>query len=265
MSTNQKEPTPDTPSSVTREDVSAGLRSLGLPEGAIVLMHSSLSSFGHVQGGADAVIDGVMEVLGPTGTLVVPTLTFCGFEQANRRFDSRAQPSETGLITETVRCRPDAFRSLHPLSSVAALGARAEEITTWHGDTPCGPGSPYWKLWEWGGYSLFVGVGLGCNSMFHVAEDLVRPAYLSYDKETQVVVIDRHGRESMGTFRRYACARLGITRYLAKMESVYEGAGVVKSIMIGRALVRLLPAEDNVALASDVLRNRPEWILTKEQ
>lgn len=263
MATNQKESVPAAPSSVTQNDISAGLRSLGLPEGAIVLMHSSLSSLGHVQGGARAVIDGVLDALGPTGSLVVPTLTFRGFEKSNRRFDSRTQPSETGLITETLRCRSDAYRSLHPLSSVAAVGARAEEITAWHGDTPCGPGSPYWKLWEWGGHCLFVGVGFGSNSMFHVAEDLVRPAYLSYDEEAEVVVIDRHGRESIGTFRRYACSRLGITRYLAKMESVYEDASVVKSVMIGRSLVRTLSAEDNVALASDLLRDRPEWILTK--
>jgi len=42
---------------VSKEDIKAGLRKLGLKKGDIVGVHSSLSSFGYVEGGADAVID----------------------------------------------------------------------------------------------------------------------------------------------------------------------------------------------------------------
>lgn len=38
-------------------------------------MHSAVSSLGQVQG-ASTVVDAFGEVLGPTGTLVVPTFTF---------------------------------------------------------------------------------------------------------------------------------------------------------------------------------------------
>ena len=140
---------------VTRQEIAAGLRALGVAEGAQVLLHSSLKSFGYVVGGADAVIDAILDVVGPAGTLVCPTLTFRNFEATRPVFDSRTLPSNTGLITETLRRRPGALRSLHPLSSVAAFGAAAEELTAWHDDTPCGPGTPYWKLWENGGQVVY--------------------------------------------------------------------------------------------------------------
>ncbi|NOX44142.1 MAG: AAC(3) family N-acetyltransferase, partial [Caldiserica bacterium] len=58
---------------VTKDDIVRGLRELGLEVGAIVGVHSSLSSFGYVEGGADAVIDALLEVVGEEGTVVMPT------------------------------------------------------------------------------------------------------------------------------------------------------------------------------------------------
>ena len=249
---------------VDRREIETGLRSLGLPCGAVVLTHSSLRSLGNVIGGADAVIDAIMEVIGPKGTLVVPTLTFEGFEKAGRRFDARTQPSESGLVTEKLRLRREARRSLHPLSSAAALGADAESITAHHEDTPCGPGSPYWEVWRREGHTLFIGVEFACNSLFHVAEEVAAPAYLTYDFESDVAVTDCGGNVRAGSYRRYACGRLGIVRYLGKLGQVYVNAGVVRTTPIGAASVRLVPAKDNVQLAVDVLRRNPEWILEPE-
>jgi len=48
------------------------LRTLGLGEGSIVFVHSSLSSLGWVAGRPVAVIQSPLDVLGPEGTLVPP-------------------------------------------------------------------------------------------------------------------------------------------------------------------------------------------------
>ena len=41
----------------TRDQIAAALRVLGLPTGAIVFVHSSMSSIGYVEGGADSIVD----------------------------------------------------------------------------------------------------------------------------------------------------------------------------------------------------------------
>ena len=58
---------------VTREDLKKGFLALGLTAGMKVMVHSSLKSFGYVEGGADAVIDVLMEILTPEGTLMMPS------------------------------------------------------------------------------------------------------------------------------------------------------------------------------------------------
>ncbi len=58
---------------VTKEDIKVGLMKLGLNRGDTVGVHSSLSSFGYVEGGADAVIDALLETVGESGNVVVST------------------------------------------------------------------------------------------------------------------------------------------------------------------------------------------------
>jgi aminoglycoside N3'-acetyltransferase len=51
------------------------LVALGLRPGRTVLLHSSLKQIGWVIGGAPTVVRAFLDVLGPEGTLVVPTGT----------------------------------------------------------------------------------------------------------------------------------------------------------------------------------------------
>lgn len=58
---------------ITRDTLAQQLRHLGVKPGDILLAHSSLSSLGWVNGGAVAAVQGLLDALGPDGTLVVPT------------------------------------------------------------------------------------------------------------------------------------------------------------------------------------------------
>ena len=51
------------------------LAGLGVSHGATVVVHSSLSAFGAVHGGAQAIVDALLHAIGESGTLVVPTFT----------------------------------------------------------------------------------------------------------------------------------------------------------------------------------------------
>src|SRR4051794_18533469 len=57
----------------TRESLRADLEGLGLPAATTVMVHSSLSALGFVCGGAHTVVQSLLEVIGPDGTLMMPT------------------------------------------------------------------------------------------------------------------------------------------------------------------------------------------------
>jgi len=74
---------------VTKDRIKAGLRGLGLKEGDMVMVHASVSSFGHVEGGGEALIDALLETVGPEGTVMMPTFT----NRQESVFDAASTPS----------------------------------------------------------------------------------------------------------------------------------------------------------------------------
>src|SRR5687767_10614169 len=87
--------------------IARDMRALGLGAGDTVLVHSAMSRIGNVQGGAGAVVNAFLDVLGPQGTLAVPTFPFTGSMLAHVRsdpdFDVDETPSKMGAISECVR------------------------------------------------------------------------------------------------------------------------------------------------------------------
>src|ERR1700755_3530927 len=64
-----------TPKPRTRTTLAADLRALGVRDGDVVLAHTAVSALGWVAGREQAVILALLDAVGPTGTLVVPTQT----------------------------------------------------------------------------------------------------------------------------------------------------------------------------------------------
>ena len=62
-----------TPSPRTRQTLATELFHAGLTPGMTVIVHSSLSSLGWVCGGSVAVVQALMDVITPDGTIVMPT------------------------------------------------------------------------------------------------------------------------------------------------------------------------------------------------
>lgn len=52
------------------------LKKAGLREGMEIEVHSSLSSFGYVEGGAETVIEALMECVTTKGSIFMPSLCF---------------------------------------------------------------------------------------------------------------------------------------------------------------------------------------------
>ncbi|MYB75861.1 MAG: AAC(3) family N-acetyltransferase [Chloroflexi bacterium] len=247
---------------VTKAHIRAGLHELGVGTGDLLLVHSSLRSFGYVQGGADTVIDALLETVGASGTVLVPTLTFTVLKSWPHLFSVSKTPSSTGRITETLRQRKEAVRSGHPVSSAAAIGSQAAYLTAAHRDTPCGPDSPYFRLYELGGKVVFFGASLGSNSAFHCAEEIVCPAYLGFATIKGAIVEDRDGRRRAVTARRYDCFDRGITRHLGNMEPIFLERGLLQRALIGESRTYVIDAQENVSVSCEVLTEDPDYILS---
>lgn len=114
---------------LSQTEIVRGLRETGLKSGDAVLVHSAMRTFGPIEGGAETVVSALLEVLGQRGTLIVPTFTFAHEAEKDPIIDPVNDPSEMGIITETVRLRPDSFRSTAFRHSFAAVGNRARVIT----------------------------------------------------------------------------------------------------------------------------------------
>ncbi|GIH69377.1 aminoglycoside N(3)-acetyltransferase [Sphaerimonospora thailandensis] len=158
--------------------------------GDVVLLHSSMRSLGFVAGGAQGVVQALLDVLGPGGTLVVPTHTPENTDPADWRhppvpeawwpviregtpgFDPLRTPSRwMGVIAETARTWPGALRSGHPQVSFATVGRHASEIVGGHQlDDALGERSPLGAVYRLDGRVLLLGCGHASNTSLHLAE-----------------------------------------------------------------------------------------------
>jgi len=248
------------------EDIVAGLRAIGLPTGATVLTHSSLSSFGHVKGGADTVIEALLQTVGPEGTVMMPTLT--GSEALGPSnppvFDVRHTPCWTGRIPETFRQRPDSQRSLHPTHSVAAIGPRTEQLLRGHelSPTPCGAESPYGRLVTYDdGYILFLGVGLSCNTTFHHAEEVTGVPYHMQPDPVLATVIDYEGESRQV---RLWLHRYGTRRNFDRPEAHFLAKGIQRMGRIGHSTVRLIQARPMADYVIGRLEADPSYLIARD-
>lgn len=164
---------------VTRNDVCAALRQLGVAEGDLLLIHSSFKSLGPVDGGAETVISGALDALGESGTLVLPTFAQKDFAHAYETWHLD-KPSDTGWLTEYFRTRPGSVRSDQATHSVAACGAKAQWLTQTHGhthkrfgsmgDTPFSADSPWEKMYQENAKILLLGIEAPYITFRHYAE-----------------------------------------------------------------------------------------------
>jgi aminoglycoside 3-N-acetyltransferase len=159
----------------TSASLVADFDSLGVHRGMIVMVHSSLGRVGWTEGGPIAVIEALLAVLGPNGTLVMPAESPQLADPSSRAvFDPQTTPTTMGAIPQAFRSYPGTYRSSHPLVSVCANGRHAQAITAEHAVEICeGPGTPFEKLYELDAWTLLLGVGFNRCTSLHYAESLV--------------------------------------------------------------------------------------------
>jgi aminoglycoside 3-N-acetyltransferase len=211
----------------TKESLKEQLRRMGIPPDCALLVHSSMKSVGPVEGGADAVLDSLMEHLS-AGLLVFPTLSYATVDSAHPEFSVLETPSCVGLLTEMFRKRPGVARSWHPTHSVAAVGKGAGAFVKGHelNRTPCAKDGPWGRLPDLKARILFIGTGISCNTFLHGVEEWNHvPDYFTKEPE-KLRVETPDGRILEREYFRHDQHN---SEHYAKIEALLVGRGVMKA------------------------------------
>ena len=83
---------------VIKEDIVKELKQLGLETGDAVMVHTSLKSMGYVCGGAQAVIEALIEIVGAEGTIMMPTQSWRLMRRTGRRSVRTGLPMISGSL-----------------------------------------------------------------------------------------------------------------------------------------------------------------------
>ncbi|MGH2543953.1 MAG: aminoglycoside N(3)-acetyltransferase [Ardenticatenaceae bacterium] len=257
---------PVTVSSLVRD-----LRALGLETGMTVLVHSSLSSLGWVCGGPVAVVQALEEVLGPAGTLVMPTHStdlsdpepwhhpsvppswWEVIRHETPAYDPELTPTRRmGVIVECFRGQAGVRRSAHPQVSFAAWGARAAGIVEGHSLAfGLGEESPLARLYDVGAWVLLLGVGHANNTSLHLAE--YRADYPAKAFTTSYAPVMESGTRRWVAFRDIETS----TDDFVAIGDAFEETGTARTGAVGYATARLMPQPALVDFAVEWMsRNR---------
>src|SRR5512133_439659 len=157
-----------------QKDIVDGLKRLGLERGAAVEVHSSLSSMGFVQGGAQTVIDALIEVVGEEGAIVMSAYLVTPLLPLMEQEKRRGIIAKVRMLDENEECKTgmgvivDTFCKLPN----TYLGKGINRVCAW-GYNATLHSQGYQYLLSIDGWVLLIGVDIHRCSCMHTAEDKV--------------------------------------------------------------------------------------------
>ena len=227
-----------------------------------LMVHSSLSSFGPIRGGAQAVLGGLLE---GGGTILVPSFSSTfgvprpndqtpmarngiedGFQGPTTGIGRVYMPTcgeidrDMGAVPAALLNMDGAVRGMHPLNSFAAVGPDARTLVD--GQTALDVYAPIRELAQRGGDILLMGVGLEAMTALHAAEELAgRRPFRRW----------ANGPDGNAT----AVAVGGCSRGFGAFDEVL--AVVERRERVANSVWRAFPAQAAIALATKAIQASP--------
>jgi len=248
---------------LTQRDLERAWRDLNIAADTPVLVHTSLSAFGRIEGGSDTMVASLRasfeRIMMPTftyQTMVVPEsgpvnngITYGAWGQSNLmstiwRPDLPAH-ALMGVTAEAFRRTADVKRSMHPIQSFSAL--HLDDVLTTQ--TLKRPLAPIEALAELDGVVLLLGVDHTSNTSIHVGERLA-------------------GRP---TFTRWALTESGTVQCQGwpacsdGFEAITPYLGGVTRAKVGFAQVQAVPIKKVISTARYMVENDPLALLCDDE
>lgn len=177
---------------ITKQDIACVLSEVGVKRSQHIMVHTSLNALGYICGGAQSIVEALIEAVGEDGSILMPSQSWKNLDPSTGvhweiskeqwplirenwpAYDKTITPTNTmGAVAEMFRQWPGVVRSDHPARSVAAFGKERVFLTENHDlSNIFGIGSPMSKLYDLDGYVLLIGVGYDKCTSLHLADEL---------------------------------------------------------------------------------------------
>jgi len=241
---------------IGKEELLQDLKKAGIPKGALLHLKVSLKAIGKVEGGPDALLDALIETVGPEGTLVIDSFITSYplplSEEHAKNISTEASPSYAGALANAMIKHPDSVRSQHPIQRFTAIGKLAHELM--HNHTPKSGGYDVLnRMAEMNALNLSIGretVGVGTTHVAIEKMGFVKKGikkglnYQASNGHVQTFEVNWNG----------GCGR-GFPKFLP----LYEKAGFLKWVKIGNADAVLTNMKGTLDVEMQKLKEEPSF------
>lgn len=233
----------------TKNDIFDQLTAMGAPRNSVVLMHTALRLIGEVEGGAQGLLDAMVEYFtAEGGMLALPTHTWNNLCVPDvYTLDMTKCESNLSKFACVALADGRGVRSEHPSHSVVVFGDKKRARAMVEGDmylrTPAPANSFYGRLYDEGGYVLLAGVSQTSNTFLHTVDEILDTPDRMGTKEYAVSVKRENGEVYRTNIVIYKGKDIGdVSQRFCKFDLPFRYHGVVTGGFLGDAPAQLCSA-----------------------
>ncbi|SFE87333.1 AAC(3) family N-acetyltransferase [Thermophagus xiamenensis] len=240
----------------TKKDLVSDLKKGGIPKGALLHLKVSIRAIGKIDGGAETLLEALLDTVGPEGTLVIDSFVTSYplplSKKHARQISTPKTASYAGALANVMIRHPLMVRSKHPIQRFTAIGKLAHELMDNH--TPESGGYDVLeRMARMGALNLSVGrntIGVGTT---HVA--IEKLGFTKKNPPKGVNYLDEEGNIKLFKVNwNGGCAR-GFPKFIP----LYEQAGCLKWIKVGNADAALTDMAGTLAVEMKKLKEDPSF------
>jgi aminoglycoside 3-N-acetyltransferase len=244
---------------ISGADIVAAFNLCGVRSGDTVMLHADAMALGQLppmtaEARFDILFDALGSLLGPDGTLVMPTFSY-SFTKGEP-FDAATTPSTVGLLTEAFRTRPGVRRSRDPIFSVAARGRLADRFAEAAIDDCFGPKSAFALLAQHDALLMCLACSLDRLTFTHYVEQSVAVDY-RYFKTFTGVRIDGDVETACSVRYLVRDQTRDTAIDLTRLTESLQDAGALATAAVGRVGLKAVRCSAFEASALALLRRNP--------
>lgn len=237
---------------LTHEKLVNAFREIGIESGTVLEVHSSLSSFGHVEGGAETVISALKEAVGAGGSIFMPSLRLSpelpltdddkklGVTVKIKILSEERERSAMGIIADTFRMQTDTVTG-DGVFQISGWGRHAGEAVN---------GGLRFAIHN-GGMALLLGVDIYKLTAMHYVEDAI-PNEINEMFAPSLHVYEAYPQNEWLVETKHPSVKPWYT-----VQNIAYEKGLIKDGYIGKCKYMYFNIWDVVSLYKQELENNP--------